>query len=515
MDYFDKLAKQIALYVFGAMVISSVITAVITWFCLYLFPTLPAALVIIGALAVGLISAFFASRVVAEYILEPLRVLWKAILHVSPGQHEVSPPDLEKIRIGRELVTSLALQVYQLASSTPSETKASEQTTSKTMIDHANILQTFPLPIFVMNKDRIIVFANPAAAAYIGKTLQEIIGINLYSVLDLAFSEGETFDQWLTKSRTSKVTSEKLWSHVRLSNGEQNGDKQLDMAAYYNKDSTDNAETIIALFDKTAEYAKNDDGMSFVAIAVHELRTPLTILRGYIEVFQDEVSGTLDPEMADFLRKMQASAQQLSSFVSNILHVARVEADQLYLQLHEEKWEAMLTSIVKDMALRAHVRDKKIQLSIQPNLPAAAVDTVGMYEVISNLIDNAIKYSGKSNRIIVRSYLRDDGLIETTVQDFGIGIPTSIIGNLFEKFYRNHRSRSSVGGTGLGLFLSKTIVDAHGGQIWVKSKEGEGSVFGFSLLPYAKLASEQKNTDNKDIKRVAHGWIKNHSFYKR
>jgi two-component system sensor histidine kinase VicK len=90
-----------------------------------------------------------------------------------------------------------------------------------------------------------------------------------------------------------------------------------------------------------------------------------------------------------------------------------------------------------------------------------------------------------------------------------------VLPNLFDKFYRNHRTKTEVGGTGLGLFLCKSIIDAHGGQIWAKSKEGEGSTFGFTLVPYAKLADELKTGDNADITRTAHGWIKNHSLYRR
>ncbi len=521
MDYFDKLVRQIALCIFLSIVFVGAVTGGVLWFALQKFADLPVWLVVAVVATLGVILAFLLSRSVASVIASPTQALWKAILHVTPAHHEISPPDLNKVRIGKELVSSLALQVYQMASTAPGQLAqnpaATKQTTAQTRTQQANdtLLQSFPLPVFVMDKDQSIVFANPVAATFIAKNLNEIIGSNLYSVLDLAFSEDETFDVWLGNSRANKVTAERSWSHVRLTLPEQKTAKQLDMAAYYNKNSPSNTETIITLFDKTADYGKDDDGMSFVAMAVHELRTPLTILRGYIEVFEDELSDKLDPEMAGFVKKMQASAQQLSTFVTNILHVARVESDQLFLQLREENWQTSLTSIVNDMALRAQVQGKKLELSIQPNIPTVAIDSVSMYEVMSNLIDNAIKYSADSDRIIIRSYLRDDGMVETTVQDFGIGIPSNIIGNLFEKFYRNHRSRASVGGTGLGLYLSKAIVGAHSGQIWVKSKEGEGSIFGFSLNQYAKLAETQKTDDNTDIKRVAHGWIKNHSFYKR
>jgi signal transduction histidine kinase len=239
------------------------------------------------------------------------------------------------------------------------------------------------------------------------------------------------------------------------------------------------------------------------------------MLRGYIEIFEDELADQLDEELADYMVKMRASAEQLTVFVTNILNVARVEENQLFLHLHEEQWAETLNNIIKDIEPRAKAHGYEIELSIQHSMPTVAVDKVSISEVIGNLIDNAIKYSTENKKIIVRSYLRDDGQVETTVQDFGIGIPNSIIGNLFEKFYRNHRSKAQVGGTGLGLYLSKAIVSAHGGQIWVKSKEGEGSVFGFSLQNYADLADELKSSDNKDIKRTAYGWIKNHSFYRK
>jgi two-component system sensor histidine kinase VicK len=90
-----------------------------------------------------------------------------------------------------------------------------------------------------------------------------------------------------------------------------------------------------------------------------------------------------------------------------------------------------------------------------------------------------------------------------------------VLPNLFEKFYRNHRTRAQIGGTGLGLYLTKSIITAHGGQVWAQSKEGEGSTFGFTLVPYVKLADELKKGNNTDIVRSAHGWIKNHSLYRR
>jgi signal transduction histidine kinase len=171
--------------------------------------------------------------------------------------------------------------------------------------------------------------------------------------------------------------------------------------------------------------------------------------------------------------------------------------------------------VVNDLSLRSSVQGVTIKTNIAANIPTVGVDRVSIYEVLSNLLDNAIKYSGTGKEVLITSVLNKEGLVETTVQDYGAGIPEGVIGSLFDKYYRSHRSRAQVGGTGLGLYLSKAIVDAHGGHIWVRSKEGEGSTFGFTILPYAKLADEQKNGDNNDITRGAHGWIKNHSLYSR
>jgi signal transduction histidine kinase len=517
VDYFEKLVKQIAFYIFIATLLPSALVGALLWFGLTKFTDFPPIIMALGAVVVGLTSGFFISKLVARKAVEPVQFLWKAILHVSPGHQEVSAPDLNKSKIGRELVTSLALQVYQLASTEPAAAVPvkHEGPTMPTKVESTTIMQSFPLPVLVMNKEQLIIFANAVALTYLGRNGADVVGNNIYSVVDLAFSEEETFDKWLDVCQAGKVTAGRSWERVRFMLPDGRTKRQFDMAAYYNKNNPSGAETIITFFDKSVSYSKQDDSLSFIALAVHELRTPLTILRGYIEVLEDELQGKISPDLDGFMKRMQVSAQQLSTFVSNILNVARVEENQLFLDLHEEKWEGVLKGIIDDMALRARVHGKKLEYNIQAGLPSVGVDKVSIYEVVSNLIDNAIKYSDRSDRIIIRSYLRNDGLVETTVQDFGLGIPSSIIGNLFEKFYRNHRSRASVGGTGLGLYLSKSIIKAHGGEIWVKSKEGEGSVFGFSLQPYAQLADTLKSADNKDIQRTAHGWIKNHSFYRR
>ncbi|MGH7194915.1 MAG: sensor histidine kinase, partial [Candidatus Saccharimonadales bacterium] len=425
----------------------------------------------------------------------------------------IAAPKIEDLRFGRELVASLSAQVYQLAS--VANTAAAEARRQAGDLSHNFIAQNLPLPLILLDPTETIKYANETAAQYLGIKTTDMIGKNAYMVLDMSFPSEDTFDTWLKTVKDKNATATMSWERVRLNVRDNHPTRLFDLAAYYNRDNPDGNATMLVLFDHTEEYSQDEQAVSFMALSVHELRTPLTLLRGYSEVFEEEIGQNLtDPELHSFFLKMRAQAEQLTDFVNNILNVARVDDDQLELHLQSEDWSSVLKASVEMMALRAKVRQIGLHCRISQDLPAVGVDPLSIREVISNLIDNAIKYSGSSKVINIDTHLNKDGYIETTVQDFGLGIPSSIMPNLFTKFYRDHRNRAQIGGTGLGLYLSKAIVEAHGGHMWVRSKENQGSTFGFTLLPYDKLAEAKKGGD-KEIVRSAHGWIKNHSLYRR
>jgi signal transduction histidine kinase len=466
-----------------------------------------------GALLLSLILSTITMFVSSAYFISPLQALWKTILHISPEDNQpTAAPDLTKLRLGHELVTNLTGQIYQIAN-IADQIHASEMTVSEW--GHNFIANSMPLPLFLLDSTETIQFANQAASDYLGLQTTEMIERNVYMVLDMLFPSGETFDSWLQTAKEDAATSTHSWERVRLASRDSHPDLYFDLAAYYNKDNPQHADILIVLFDHTKQYSQDDQAISFMALSVHELRTPLTLLRGYIEVFEEELSGKIDPELNDFMQKMKATSQQLTAFVNNILNVARIDDDQLQLKLQEEDWATVLKTAVEMVTLRAQVRGIKIECTIAPGLPLVGIDRLSIQEVINNVVDNAIKYSGTSKVIKINSRLDSSGLIETTVQDFGVGIDTSVLPNLFTKFYRDHQNRAQVGGTGLGLYLSKAIITAHGGNLWVRSKVNEGSTFGFTIIPYAQLAKEIKENNNKDIVRGAHGWIKNHSLYRR
>jgi two-component system, OmpR family, sensor histidine kinase VicK len=512
MDHYRKLQKQVSRYIFGVLVLGGVLASGIILSGLMFYDVYPELVLGSTVLAI-LVYSYLFTRLSVRYILQPLDSVRRAILHVSPTSNDTTAPDLKKVHLGRELVTSLVLQVYQYASQTKDTDENLEEHRTK-IVQAANIVSHLPLPLFVLNKDQLVTSSSDAALSYCGLESSQLFGKPLYDNVFLEFPSDRTLDAWIKSAQENKVTDTTYWERVRMRIPDQPL-KQFDMAAYYNRDNPSGTEFIITLFDRTEQYAGDDQSLSFVALAVHELRTPLTMLRGYIEVFEEEFHDSMDEELKGFMVKMKSSAKQLSAFVNNILNVARIDENQLTLQLSEQKWGELLQGACSDAEIRSHALGKTLVYEIENNLPSVAVDPISIYEVLNNLLDNAMKYSGASKEIIVSAKVNQDGLVETSIQDFGVGIPSSVLPHLFEKFSRNHRTRMQIGGTGLGLYLSKAIIGAHGGNIWVSSKEGKGSTFSFTLLPYSQLADELKNSNNKDIVRNAHGWIKNHSLYRR
>ncbi len=510
MDYFDALRKKVYRNLFITMAIITIVSGTTAYLVLTFTQLSPAiALGVAGGIALLLIAILSATT--THWVLQPLGAVWQAVVHLSPGQHDLAAPRIDQLKLGQEMIGNLVNQIYQLASMAAQHDTAAPAPSS----EPGFIPTHLPLPLFVLDESETIKFANQAAADYIGQKIDTLAGKNVYMVLDMAFPNKDTLDAWLKESKANAATASHSWERVRLNVLDNHPTRLFDLAAYYNKDNPNQQATMLVLFDHTKQYSQDEQAVSFIALSVHELRTPLTMLRGYIEAFQEELEGKLDPQLDDFMQKMAANAQQLTAFVNNILNVARIDDDQMELHLVEEQWPTILQSTVDSLALRAKVRGVQLKTTIAPDLPTVAADRLSIQEVITNLVDNAVKYSAGSPTVEIDVHLNQEGQVETTFTDHGQGISAGIMPNLFTKFYRDHRNRAQIGGTGLGLYLAKTIVDAHGGHIWVKSKENEGSTFGFTLVPYAALADEAKNGDNKDIVRGAHGWIKNHSMYRK
>jgi len=239
---------------------------------------------------------------------------------------------------------------------------------------------------------------------------------------------------------------------------------------------------IITLHDMTKEHQVETMKLDIVSMAAHELRTPLTAINGYMSVILNEFSERLGEEENKFLQRVQISAQQLASLVDNLLNVTRLEQGRLTLQLQTIDWLELIRTIVDEFRFQAGEKQITVHFEEpQEQFPEIQVDKLRMSEVLMNLISNAIKYTDFGGHVYV-SVEHDEDSITTHVRDTGVGIPPKNVQQLFTKFYRvDNRLSTQNKGTGLGLFITRTVVELHNGTIWVDSEVDKGSTFSFSI----------------------------------
>jgi signal transduction histidine kinase len=220
----------------------------------------------------------------------------------------------------------------------------------------------------------------------------------------------------------------------------------------------------------------------FLASMSHELRTPLNAVLGFAELILDGVYGDVPPRMRDVLDRIQVNGRHLLSLINDVLDLSKIEAGQLTLAVTDYSMEHIIHNV--HGSVEALAREKKIGLRVDvaPDLPKAQGDERKLTQVLLNLVGNAIKFTDKG--AVEIGAFSTDGTITVSVSDSGPGISESDQPRIFEEFQQAQTgSARHKGGTGLGLTISKRIIELHGGRIWVESCLGQGSTFFFTLPP--------------------------------
>ena len=495
-DYFSLHQRRVVWLTVGLQIM---VTSVLA-FLLFNSSFNPLGIAVFVLLPVVILQAF-AFTVVLRYTLSPLNVLTRAIAHISNENNDVIPPNINGTYHERTGLKPMVETIYNLTVGKTKEPTATSSGLEKTVLEHV------PSGIIALNAKREIIYANEAAPVLTDAKDQKSI--------QLLFDGEDKLDSWLTNSEKNAVSDTHAWARVQNVLPDSSTDRRIfDVVANYNKNGTNGVETLIVTVDRTAHYAVDEEDMDFIALAAHELRGPITVIRGYLDVLVEELQPQLQPDQMELFRRLSVSASRLSGYVSNILNVSRYDRRHLQLHLREDRLSDVYAGIADDLSLRASTQNRILNVSIAADLPTVAADRNSLSEVIANLVDNAIKYSGEGGVVEVSAAIEGD-FVKCTVTDHGIGIPSSVIGNLFSKFYRSHRSRQTVAGTGLGLYISKAIVESHGGRIGVSSTEGQGSIFTFLIPIYATVADKLLGDDNgnEGIIESGSGWIKNHSKF--
>ena len=239
---------------------------------------------------------------------------------------------------------------------------------------------------------------------------------------------------------------------------------------------------VVAIFNDITEIRSIERmKTAFVSTVSHELRTPLTSIKGFISTLLQDVDGFYDADTVhEFYTIIDQECDRLTRLISDLLNVSRIEAGRA---LDLNPGQVNLSEVVEKVvaAQKSYTNKHEFEIDLDPNLPTIVADNDKVDQILTNLTNNAVKYSPKGGIITVTGK-PEDGVVRISVSDQGMGIPKEHIEKLFDRFHRiDNRDTRKVGGTGIGLYLVKHLVEAHGGKIWVESEEGQGSSFIFEL----------------------------------
>lgn len=355
--------------------------------------------------------------------------------------------------------------------------------------------------VFVDAKNTINLM-NPAACTISGWGVDEVLGLDHHNVLQFIDEKGQQYPEAnnpFTKVIATATTLRDNNAFLRSRDNHQ-VPVSINVTPLIGTDGV--LSGVVAVFrDVSRERTQEKQRADFISTASHEMRTPVAAIEGYLALALNDKVCTVDNKAHDFLEKAHSSTKHLGQLFQDLLTSAKAEDGRLSNHPAIVEMGDFVEHLAEDLRFSAEKKKLLVEYAIgTPSRPGdnamlrlvkplyyAHIDPDRMREVITNLFDNAVKYteSGK----VTLGLTADDKTIQFHISDTGPGIPKDDISHLFQKFYRVDSSATrTIGGTGLGLFISRKIVELYNGQIWVESEIGKGSTFYINL---PRISSEQ------------------------
>jgi PAS domain S-box-containing protein len=332
--------------------------------------------------------------------------------------------------------------------------------------------------VMILDRERRIHTFNRALSRMTGLPAEGAIGRHCYDVLDLVNEQGVS----VCHNRCPLLHPAEdgsLYAEGRL--GKVVG-RQVTVGDTYSPlyDEGGNLSAVIGSVRDISRLREAEEMKStFVSVISHELKTPVSIIKGYAGTLAREDARWDEQTLHQGLSVIEEEADRLNKLIDNLLTASRMQAGGLKLNFGYVSLPPLAEKVVEK--LRPQADKHTFSLDFPPDFPAVPGDSERLQEVLANLVGNAIKYSPQGGLIRV-SGLAEAGQVVVTVSDEGVGVPPEEQERIFERFYRAEGDlSSSTPGVGLGLYLCKAVVEAHGGRIWVESEPGRGASFIFTL----------------------------------
>jgi PAS domain S-box-containing protein len=375
--------------------------------------------------------------------------------------------------------------------------------------------------VIMIDDQQVIQLINPGAATICGWPVDEATGIDIQAVIQLVNDRGEPYEETDNPFQQIFTTGQSVRLNTFLMT---RGKQQLPISLSLSP-LTDNKRVTAAvavLSDVTQQRAQEQQRADFISTASHEMRTPVAAIEGYLALALNDKVATIDNRARNYLEKAHSSTQHLGKLFQDLLTSAKAEDGRLTSHPSVLEFGEFLEQLVSDLRLVAEKKGLFMEFlsgassttinathgsagerALRP-LYFVYADPDRLREVITNLFDNAVKYTAEGKVSV--GLTGNDRVVQCYIRDTGPGIPADDLPHLFQKFYRVDNSATrTVGGTGLGLFICRKIVELYNGRIWVESKLGEGSSFYINLPRLSSEKAKQLEAASSDITAMKTG----------
>jgi len=338
------------------------------------------------------------------------------------------------------------------------------------------IITNFTDGLLVFDKENKLLLINPVAEKFLALESAEVINKSLFGIVGVPRLK---LIMKPLKNLNKKIFREEIQIDKDLT---------LELSTVPIAREREAIGTLVILHDITREKLVEQMKTEFVSLAAHQLRTPLSAIKWTLRMILDGDLGKTTEEQKDFLEKTYGSNERMIDLINDLLNVTRIEEGRYLSGLNFFQFEELLEEIINNY--KSEINRKNISLEIEKpekKMPMVKADMEKINLAVSNLLDNAVRYTLSGGKIkIVLKY--DKEKINFSIKDSGIGVPEDQQKRLFMKFFRGANAiRIETEGSGLGLFIAKNIIEAHGGKIGFESEENKGSTFYFDLPIRAKI----------------------------
>ena len=359
-----------------------------------------------------------------------------------------------------------------------------------------SLLNSLSDGVIVIDNQGKIKFFNHQAFLITGYKPDEAIDIHYSSVLRFFTQDNQPLPTNEDPVSISQQTYDV--SRLDLINIRSYSDKTIPISVQAAPIKDDSNEILIAFRDISRELDKEREQLEFISTASHEMRTPIATINGYLGLALNPKISQIDTKARDYILKAQSAVEHLGELFKNLLSISKAEDKSIAISPSVINLIDFVEKICGDF--QPQLANHQLELIFAPTANRAKTlnpdilvytDKNLLYEVISNLIENAIKYTSQG-KITVNVSLKDNESAEISVADTGMGIPPEDIPHLFQKFYRVDNSQTrEIGGTGLGLYLCRKIIENIHGRIWAESVVGRGSTFFVELKRIDQIKANQ------------------------